>query len=205
MTQNGKSISIEAECPGYLDGLSNVIEGGMGIAFANWDNRNGMMADFEDSDMCSTASSCDNTQVNISDFRIITSGYTEEMPEEESEDEDDGDNDGDDETDAPFVEFVAWSDDFEGDAEFFLRGLEGKELATNDKTITMGPKNRAFVLDYPYDDEAYWAYQDYFLGGTMTYDVNVSDIACDSAAGVFLVQVDDEECFWNSKPSGEVP
>lgn len=204
MTQSGNSISIEAECPGYLDGLSSIIEGNMGIAFATWDNRNGSMADFEDSDMCDTASSCDNSLNVISDFNFVTSGYTEEIPEDDEDES--GDEDGDEENEeSVFVEFVAYSEDFEGDAEFFLKGLDGQELTTDHRTITMGPKNRAFILDYPYDDEAYWAYENYFLGGTMTYDVNVADIACDSAAGVFLVQVDDEECFWDSKPFGDVP
>jgi hypothetical protein len=102
--------------------------------------------------------------------------------------------------------FIAYAEDFEEDTyEFYVRGLDGRDLSTQDRSISMGANNRAFILDFPYDDETYWAYDHYFLGGSMSYDVDVSQVSCDRAAGLFLVQVDDDECSWGPQPRDYAP
>lgn len=66
----------------------------------------------------------------------------------------------------------------------------------------MGLDNRAFVLDYENDDSTYWAYWHDLLGGSFEFEVEVNDIGCACAAGVFAVDLNDEECSWN--PMGDV-
>ena len=69
----------------------------------------------------------------------------------------------------------------------------------------MGLDNRAFILDYPYDDTTYWAYWHYYLGGPLQFDVDVSSVGCECAAGVYLVELNDDYCSWDSKSRGETP
>jgi len=46
LTQGSNMIVLENDCSEYLSALNDPIEGGMGIAFANWDNSSGI-EDFE--------------------------------------------------------------------------------------------------------------------------------------------------------------
>jgi hypothetical protein len=89
--------------------------------------------------------------------------------------------------------------------EFFVRGLDGRHLETQDDSIEMGLNNRAWVLDYAIDDTTYWAYWHNYRGGTFQFDVDVSSIGCECAAGVYLVDLNDDYCSWDSKNSGETP
>jgi len=86
-----------------------------------------------------------------------------------------------------------------------MRGLDGKYLETKDDQIEMGLDNRAFILDYAMDDTTYWAYWHYYLGGTLQFDVDVSSVGCECAAGVYLVELNDDYCSWDSKSRGETP
>jgi hypothetical protein len=44
------------------------------------------------------------------------------------------------------------------------------------------------------------------LGGTLYFDVDVSDVECECAAGVFLVELDAaNNCGWEQKNLGETP
>jgi hypothetical protein len=83
----------------------------------------------------------------------------------------------------------------------FVKGLNDRTLTTSGKDITIGANNRAWITDYAQDDSAYWAYWHLFLGGTMEFDVNVSQLSCNEVAGVYLVDLDDADCSWNSKDS----
>jgi hypothetical protein len=74
-----------------------------------------------------------------------------------------------------------------------------------DDKIEMGLNNRAFVLDQPYDDSTYWAYYHKYMGGTLMFDVDVSNVDCECAAGVYLVELNDDHCSWNEKNPGETP
>jgi len=69
----------------------------------------------------------------------------------------------------------------------------------------MGPENRAFVNDYPYDHDHYWSYNHDFAGGSLTFDVDVNDVDCACAAGVFAVRLDYDQCTWNAYASGTAP
>ena len=96
--------------------------------------------------------------------------------------------------------------DYYGDNwEFFVKGLDGHPLTTMDREICMGENNRAFVLDYPYDESIYWSYWNNYFGGTLTFDVDLSEVDCACAAGVYLVQLDDENCSWDAKGADVTP
>ena len=87
-----------------------------------------------------------------------------------------------------------------------MRGLDGSYLETSDDTIEMGLDNKAFVLEYEYDDSEFWSYWHEYLGGTLTFDVDVSKVECECAAGVFLVELDaNNNCGWDAKNPGETP
>ena len=83
------------------------------------------------------------------------------------------------------------------DRDFYIKGLDGKRLTTEGTSINMGEGNRGFIFDYPYDDDTYWNYYHQYLGGTLSFDVNVNDVGCGCAAGVFLGSLDDENCSWD--------
>jgi hypothetical protein len=90
-------MTLEKDCQGYLEAISDTIEGNMGFGFSNWDNRDGSMADFECAETCPTAaSSCDSSVSVVSDFRVETWGYTEDKPDNNDDDDGDDGNDGDD-------------------------------------------------------------------------------------------------------------
>lgn len=38
LSQDGRTIEMEADCRDYLVGLNDAIEGGMGIIYSSWDN-----------------------------------------------------------------------------------------------------------------------------------------------------------------------
>jgi len=61
-----------------------------------------------------------------------------------------------------------------GEHEFFVKGLDGAYLSTNDREITMGLNNRAFVTDYAEDNSVWWSYWHNYLAGSVQYTVDVS-------------------------------
>jgi hypothetical protein len=70
----------------------------------------------------------------------------------------------------------------------------------------MGHNNRAFVVDEMWEDNTEWAFlHDTYLGGTLSFDVDLSDVPCQCAAGVFLAHVNDEECSWHAHPADAPP
>lgn len=69
----------------------------------------------------------------------------------------------------------------------------------------MHENNKAFVLDYPFDDSVFWTYNNKYQGGSLTFDVDVSSVGCGCAAGVYLAALNDDECSWNSYPVGTKP
>ena len=108
--------------------------------------------------------------------------------------------------------FVGHSSEMGGPHNFYVKGLDGAYLETeNDNvndisSIKIGLDNKAFVLDYAYDDSEYWSYWHGYLGGTLYFDVDVSSVECECAAGVFLVELDAENnCGWEEKMPGETP
>ena len=69
----------------------------------------------------------------------------------------------------------------------------------------MGENNRAFVLDTAQVESTYWAYYNEYIGGSVQFDVDVSQVLCDSVAGVYLTALDDEKCSWDIKKNGVTP
>jgi hypothetical protein len=70
----------------------------------------------------------------------------------------------------------------------------------------MGLDNRAFVLteiDAKYS--ASKAFKPNYLGGTLKFDVDVSDLGCNCATGVFLVALDEEKCNWGKYDANNKP
>ena len=87
---------------------------------------------------------------------------------------------------------------------FFLKGRDGQALCTDANKIQMGLDNRAFVLteaDYSADK----AFKPKYLGGTLKFDVDVSDLGCNCAAGVFLVALDEDKCNWGNYAAPNKP
>jgi len=200
---------MEASCEDYLKDLTVPIEGQMGFIVSAWDNRDYRGGDWECYDDCPVAAdSCDNASFQIENFNVFQWGFTEDIPEDDEDDNDDGD-DGDDEDDVPepaqLQGFIADSSELGENYEFFVRGLDGGYLETEDRSLTIGQNNRAFVLDMEMDDDSYWAYWHEYLGGSIHYDVDVSDAGCSCAVGVYLSQLDNDECSWSPQPDGVTP
>lgn len=70
----------------------------------------------------------------------------------------------------------------------------------------MGHNNRAFVHDVAWDDSTDWTYKHYdFLGGSIEFDVDLSEMPCQCAAGAFLAYLDDDMCSWDPVARGTKP
>ena len=51
-----------------------------------------------------------------------------------------------------------------------------------------------------------WTYKDYYLGGTLSYEVDVSAVPCECAFGLHLAFVTDEgDCSWGERTSSTEP
>jgi hypothetical protein len=84
----------------------------------------------------------------------------------------------------------------------YVKGLDDRTLTTSGNSLTLGANNRAWVTDSAQDDSSYYAYWHLYLGGTMEFDVDVSQLqSCTEVAGVYLVDLDDADCSWTSKSS----
>ena len=57
---------------------------------------------------------------------------------------------------------------------FYVRGLDGGYCDIVETSMTMGPENRVWLLDNPWDDQTLWTYKDDYLGGSIMYEVDVS-------------------------------
>ena len=69
----------------------------------------------------------------------------------------------------------------------------------------MGFNNRAWVNDIDYDDSCEWTYKHVaYLGGEMSFDVNVSQVDCMCAFGVHLAYLNDNECRLNAYQPSEL-
>lgn len=223
LRQAGNEMIMEADCEGYLDVFDSDIQGKMSFVFSTWDNTQVQGADFECQDSCpQPANNCDNAQVAFKDIKFDFKGSNEnptddddedeESEEEESEEEESEEDEDDDDIPVPaeFVSFrgfvdedVEWAE--AGDYELYLKGLDGSYLATNDDEIIMHKNNKAFVLDMPYDDSIEWGYYTSYLGASFTFDVNVNNVGCGCAAGVYLAALDDEYCSWDPYPADTTP
>jgi len=77
----------------------------------------------------------------------------------------------------------------------WLKGIAGQCLETEGSTVEMGQNNRAWLNDEPdREDSAELAYYHNYLGGSMEYDVDLSQVDCACASGMYLVDTTNEEC-----------
>lgn len=97
------------------------------------------------------------------------------------------------------AQFEAFTDYYGGPWEMTAYGLPNKQLTTSGNEVTMGHNNRAWILDYPNDQAVYWSYWHNYLGGTLSYDIDLSGVDCACSAGLYLVQANDGSCSWNEK------
>lgn len=195
---------MEADCGDYLDPLSYDIEGHMAFVVSNWDNRDGR-EDFERDDAPNPTNDCSVGSWEFSEFNVWQYGYNEEQ--EDDTPTPDPDPQPEPATVQSFIGYAQENGQEEGWYEFFVKGLDGSFLQTdNDKTIEIGFNNRAFINDYEWFDSALWSHKhDSYLGGTLQYDVDLSDVPCQCATGVFLAHVDDDECSWDAHPVASPP
>jgi hypothetical protein len=101
--------------------------------------------------------------------------------------------------------FRAWLGYWDMELDTWAYGLEGKELVGHQDSLTVGAENRAFLLDVEDTSSIHYAYYHDFLGGSMEYSVDLRDVECACAAGVYLVGTDYQECGWDSQEPGATP
>ncbi len=204
-TQGGNEMQLLANCGDYVQSLGGPIEGSMGIVLSSWDNRGYDFGSWECQGACPTsAETCENGQSIISNISVARYGSNEDpydpepTPEPEPSPEPSPSPEPTPEPQpATFQGFNGYSDQL-GEHEFFVKGLDNSYLTTNDREITMGLNNRAFVLDYAYDTSVYWSYWHNYLAGSVQYTVDVSQVPCSCVAGIYLVELDDETCPWGA-------
>ena len=96
---------------------------------------------------------------------------------------------------ATFKSFDAQLIDGNGDQNdvmFHIKGINQRALCTDGDQIEMGLNNRAWVLKEENSRKS--PVKPDYLGGTLRYVVDVSDVGCNCAAGVFLVAIDGDKC-----------
>lgn len=78
-------------------------------------------------------------------------------------------------------------------------------LQTSDRSLEIGENNRAFILDLDDASTTWSAHYHNYLGGSVAFDVNVSDVGCGCAAGVYLTTSNDETCNWSDYDANVTP
>ena len=64
--------------------------------------------------------------------------------------------------------------------------------------MTLAMNSNVFIHDYPYEKQ-YWAYKPRVRGGSVEYDVEFKDMGCGCVAGLYAVNLNDEQCSENEK------
>ena len=92
----------------------------------------------------------------------------------------------------------------DGPTELFLKGQEDRQLSTDNKTINLGYDNKSWVWLNENSTDYRNSYQHAYLGGSLSFDVNVSQTECACAAHVKLRKLANEgECAWFKDDSGQ--
>lgn len=199
LSQGSDEIIMEADCRDYLSALNGPIEGGMGFIFANWDNTNGA-EDFELDYGQKPDSSCDDSWAFIKDFSVKQWGSTEDMPEPSPEPEPEPSPEP-----AQFLPVETYSDMEGGDFITYVKGLDGQCLETEGSGMKMGENNRSWIHAFATTESDSAAYKHYYLGGTLEYEVDLSQVECACASGVYLVDSSTEGCSWDAKEGSMSP
>ena len=126
-------MMLEADCRGYIETLSDELQGQMDILFSTWGNISEADASFPITDVCpnGAASTCGGSaKAMIADVKIRTSGSSETPPP---------------------PEVKAWNEvktEIDGSqVTSFVKGLESRDLSTVDSSINIGHDNRAFIFN----------------------------------------------------------
>jgi len=133
-----------------------------------------------------------NLEVEVIDVEV---GYPKDT------DPDDNDNDDDDAKWQKLTGYIEdWGEPEDGSwSKFFVKGLDGKFLETDDTSLHIGENNRAFIHKTKRSDSPYKAFvHDTYLGGTLSFDVDLRDVPCQCSTGVFLTYLDDEHCHYHA-------
>ena len=151
---------MEADCSEYLHEMSDRLNGkDMAFVFLSWESSANQPVDFECEHCDNKPAVCDQASTMISHMKFFQSGHHEDkkIPSE-------------------IKEFQASSDFYGPNSTYFLKGLAGQDLETEGHHIFMGENNRAFVLDTKNDDSTYWAYYNQYIGGSVQFNVDVSEV-----------------------------
>jgi len=105
---------------------------------------------------------------------------------------------------ATYMPLEIYSPYYNGDFTFWVKGLDNQCLKTEGATMDMAQNNRTWIRDRALDD-LYWVYHHNFLGGTMEFDVDLSEVDCASASGVYLVEGDGDKCSYAPKEGDSTP
>lgn len=157
---------------------------------------------------CDTA--CSGGNVHFSNFNYVADDCILEDEEEVTPDPDEGDEDEtnpEPPTPSPTVlNFPVKTDCpvYGPEYDMALQGLEGRSLTTEDATAYMGPENRAFLA---IDSSNTWDshYKHNLIGGSMKFEVDVNDVDCACAAGVFAVNTDYDQCMYDAYEQNVTP
>ena len=171
---------MEADCSDTLGSIGSLLNGGMALTASTWSDVGREFADFEDDAICSTeVSSCDSAVTSISNIKIFENVHNEEPEPEEN-----------------VLPITAASSLLTDDTKFFINGIQDKMLETVDRSLYIGDNNRAFFL-YSELESTDTAYYHPYLGGSVTFDVDVSDVGCGCRAGVYLTTLNEDTCTWD--------
>lgn len=212
LTQEGRTLTMEADCGSYLDALNIPIEGNMGFSLSSWDNTD-MAEDVDCDNLCPTpAATCDNAMNIVSNFSVNTWGSTEnpdtdpnppepEPPAPEPEPE----PPAPEPTPTPtWHEF--WGTAQDAQTSLWVMGVGSDTITAANDEITVGGNNRAFVFATPDESSETNAFMWDLLGGSLTFDVDVSGVGCQCAAGAYLVKIEEDGvCSCDVKEFGTEP
>ena len=80
LTQDSRTLKMEADCTDYIDSMTSKLDGGMSLTFSTWRHagRSTDLANFEDKTQCPTPKDeCDGAAV-FSSVKVTTKGFDEE-------------------------------------------------------------------------------------------------------------------------------
>ena len=170
---------LEADCRGYIEVLTTPVAGNMAISLSTWDNLDNREASFPRSDNCPAVSpSCDGASAIFSDATFLLSGSNVEPPQPPVEN--------------VFQDLAVSVDGTQTGA--FVKGLDERDLSTAGNSVTIGHDNRAFVFATDDDSTVASTLKRDLYGGTLSWTMDVSNVQCRCAAGLYLVDLQDGVC-----------
>jgi hypothetical protein len=92
LTQYGKSLVMEAECAEYLESMSPLLKGQMGLILSNWSDA-GNLTDIAPSGKCTATNQTCTSSSAFKSINISTTGSTED-PKKEDQSTDGSSTDG---------------------------------------------------------------------------------------------------------------